>query len=584
MRRFPAIILLAMLFLVGFIPTKGASRILAPVDSLPIRRAVELTTDGQKSLLVRGDATVADSLFRLAITEDSTYAPAYYSLSQLFAQRRSSLDSVLIYSRAAYQLDSLNKWYSESYAQALAMKGDYAAARRLYQKAIERSPQELNAYLVVAMLFRQTAEPAAALAVLDSAEMRTGKNSYLSQLKQDILISMGQHDKAVAEALALVEVDPQNIDNRMSLADLYVATRQDSLASREYQAAIALDSTSVVILDIASQFYADRSNFPAYFRTLKLLQRSEEESLEQKVATFMRLTSDRSFYAKHFNSLNELATQLYILYPAEKQVVELYADHLIASGNLDGALNLYKRHAKSDLPADYDYYTSIIDIESYRQRPDSVELYASRAIELFPDRHELRLSRANLYAYTKRYDQAIESYKAILPMITSDSLRGAVWGNIGDIYHQKSLAKSLSERKVRSLMRQAYKAYDNALEYNDSNPLVLNNYAYFLSLEQRDLDRALTMAERATSLVDVNPTYLDTYAWVLYELGRYDQAKKIMRQAIALDTTQSSEIQFHYAEILAALGEDFMAEVYYDKALKLGHDPQTIEERKAKLK
>lgn len=573
-----------MLFLVGFVPTKGASRIAQQADSLPIRRAVELTTDGQKSLQVRGDAATADSLFRLSIAEDPDYAPAYYALSQLYAQRRMSVDSVLLYSRKAYQIDTLNKWYSETYAQALAMTGDFVGARELYQMAIERSPQELNPYLVVAMLYRQTADNKAALAVLDSAQMRTGKNSYLSQLKQDILIAMGHHDEAIAEARELVEIDPDNIDNRLSLADLYIATRQDSLAQCEYEEVIALDSTSPEILDIVAHFYLDRSNFPAYFRTLKLLQRSDEESLEQKLATFTRLTSDRGFYAKHFNSLNELATQLYILYPAEKQVVELYASHLIASGNLDGALDLYKRHAKSDKPAQYDYYTSIIDIESYRQRPDSVELYASRAIELFPDRHELRLSRANLYAYTKRYDQAIESYKALLPIINSDSLSSSVWGNIGDIYHQKSLESGLKPSKVRSLMRQCYKAYDKALDLNRFNPLVLNNYAYFLSLEQRDLERALDMSGRAIALVEGSSTYLDTYAWILYELGRFDEAKKIMRQVIALDTTQSAEIQFHYAEILAALGEDFMAGVYYDKALKLGYDAYIIEQRKAKLK
>ncbi len=575
-----------MLFLAGFLPSRGASRIGSDpqLDSLPIRRAVELTTDGQKRAMLEGDLAAADSLFRLSIAEDSTYSPAYFALSQLFSQRRESIDSIVKYTRRAYELDTLNGWYTEAYAQALAVSGNYPLARLLYRKSIDRKPQELSSYLMVAMLYRHTGENEAALSLLDSAEMRTGKNSYLSSLKREILISMGERDKAIAEVKELVESDPTALENRLMLADLYISTKQDSLARIQFEEAIAIDSTSVMVLDAAVKFYADQGAYPDFFRVTKLLIRSSEESLENKVLTFRRLTSDRSFYGRHFYSINEIVTQLYLQHSTNKSVVELYAEHLIAGGSLDKALELYKKHAQEDLPAQYDYYSTIIDIESYLQRSDSVEMYASRAIELFPDRHELRLSQANLYAYTKRYDTAIESYQAILSEGISDTLQSSIWGSIGDLYHQKSIEDGVSPRKARSFMRSAYKAYDQALKLNRANVLVLNNYAYFLSLERRDLERALDMSGRAIAIVEGSSTYLDTYAWILYELERYEEAKKIMRQVIALDTTQSAEIQFHYAEILAALGENFMAEIYYDKALKLGYDTTIIDEKKAKLK
>ena len=75
-------------------------------------------------------------------------------------------------------------------------------------------------------------------------------------------------------------------------------------------------------------------------------------------------------------------------------------------------------------------------------------------------------------------------------------------------------------------MKQCYKAYDRSLRYDPDNAMVLNNYAYFLSLEERDLEKALAMASRATALTDNNPTYLDTHAWVLFKLGRVDEARK----------------------------------------------------------
>lgn len=132
-------------------------------------------------------------------------------------------------------------------------------------------------------------------------------------------------------------------------------------------------------------------------------------------------------------------------------------------------------------------------------------------------------------------------------------------------------------------MKRCYEAYDRALEYFGDNASVLNNYAYFLSLEGRDLDRALSMSGRATEIADNNPTFLDTHAWVLYTMGRYTEAKKVMRQAISLDNSGSASLQLHYGDILAALGEKFMAEIYWRKALEKGFDGASIERRIANL-
>lgn len=141
-----------------------------------------------------------------------------------------------------------------------------------------------------------------------------------------------------------------------------------------------------------------------------------------------------------------------------------------------------------------------------------------------------------------------------------------------------------TDRNERKQMTKCYECFDKALALYAKNSSVLNNYAYFLSLEERDLERALRMSEQANTLVKNNPTFLDTQAWVLHKLGRNDEAKRTMRQAISLDTNRSADLQLHYGDILAALGEKFMAEVYWRKALEYGYDKPSIEQRIAKLK
>ena len=272
--------------------------------------------------------------------------------------------------------------------------------------------------------------------------------------------------------------------------------------------------------------------------------------------------------------------------------MELYAGHLIASGELEQALALYKRHLAAQPPAE-EYFRAVIDIESYLQHPDSVDKYITRALELFPAKVDFHLSKGHVMSNSKQYVKAIGAYKGALRHADTDSLRSVIWGMIGDAWHQKAEAgePNLEERLplqmgllgkkgiARKAMKECYKAYERSLRYWPDNTMVLNNYAYFLSLEERDLERALTMSSRVVALTDNNPTYLDTHGWVLFKLGRTDEARKILQKAVALDGQKSPELMVHYGDILHLLGEQFMAEIYWRRALEKGYDARQIEQR-----
>ena len=108
---------------------------------------------------------------------------------------------------------------------------------------------------------------------------------------------------------------------------------------------------------------------------------------------------------------------------------------------------------------------------------------------------------------------------------------------------------------------------------------MLNNFAYHLSVTGKSLKQALTMSQRATTLSPNNATYLDTLAWVYYKLGRYEEAKKVMQQAMSFDNENSAELALHYGDILEALGSTFLAQTYWRKALERGTDPEKIDSR-----
>ena len=127
-------------------------------------------------------------------------------------------------------------------------------------------------------------------------------------------------------------------------------------------------------------------------------------------------------------------------------------------------------------------------------------------------------------------------------------------------------------------------AYADALHYDQNNVPVLNNYAYYLSLTGRGLDKALAMSELAISLEKSNATYIDTYAWILHLMGRSEEAKRVMLRALSLDGQRDPDILAHYGDILWALGEKFMAETYWQKAVERGYDSEEMKSHIAELK
>lgn len=582
MKRPAAIsIVCAAFFLTAFAAGKNPSSVPGWADSL---RSFYLYTEGIKLHTIAGDSLRARELFGQAVRADSSFAPAYYEMA--VAQVDSSPAEAAELARKAYELDTANLWYRSLYGQALVYSGQYDRALGVFRDLRRTDPKNPDNYRILAALYELSRQPFAAIATLDSAEVRFGRIPVLSAMKRQLLLATHQTDKAVAEARAMVDAAPYDAENRVVLAGLYARTGKDSLALAEYGKALEADSTSLATLAALSDYYNDRRDFRSMLAVTKRMFALDAMPLASKAARFGQFTSDMRFYREYYIQLNDLASMLAIRYPREKQAVELYARHLIASGQLEQALELYKSHTL-DTPPEEDYFTSVIDIETYLRRPDSVDLYVGRALALFPERPVFHIAKGNALSYSKRYGPALEAYKASLRLADSDSLRGVIWGLTGDTWHQIAVdsasadesqtARSTAAR--RKALKACFRAYDRSLKLLPDNPLVLNNYAYFLAVEGLELEKALAMSSRAVALTDNNPTYLDTHAWVLFRLGRTEEARKIMQQAIALDNRSSSELLVHYGDILDALGERFMAETYWRKALEKGYDAAAIARR-----
>ena len=540
----------------GFVPQHKAARQTSSQKSIS-----ELYSEAIKAVAIHKDTLNAIGAIEAIFQQDSNYAPALNLLSKITHVPKNAIE----YAERAYLSDTTNRYYLEDYGGALVRGGEYQKAIPIFGKIVQKST-EPDHYRILAILLDGSRRTQEALAILDTAEVRFGRIPLLGRLRQYYLLKTGQTLAAEADAQKAIEEAPYLAENHISLAEIYAATRRDSLALSSFQRAISIDTLAIEPWLALAEYYQKRDDKASYLSTLERIFSSDQLPLKGKLEEWKALSNDMNAYRKFYPQYDALIKRLFIRNPESKEVAVLYAQHLIVSGEVEEALALCKRlidHKKPDI----EEFTRVIEIENHLNRPDSVRHYTDLALALFPHNTDLLHMRGALALQHNDYENAIVLYNEALKHADNDTLRSSLWGAIGDVEHQ------------RNEMKRCYKAYDKALRYHADNAMVLNNYAYFLSLDNRDLERALTMITRALALAERNATYLDTMAWVLYRLGRYAEAKKYMQQALSLDRANSADLALHYGDILHALGEEFMAKTYWRKALERGADKEDIEKR-----
>ncbi len=573
-------------FVARAVTPDGKPKLTIP-DSL---RAAYHYTDALKQATIHQDSAAARALLHKALEADSLYAPALYQIAQQELKTPGHEAQAVEYARRAYLQDTMSRWYADTYARALVLSNRYDDALPLYRRLMRLDKNNPDIYRILAMIYHQRRQPYSAISVLDSADMRFGKILFLSNMKRHLLISTGQMERAIKEAQESVDAAPYEQENMLSLAETYAAAKKDSLARLTYEQAMKMDSTNAATIGSYADYCNQQKDTKGYLSALQRLYTLSDFPLERKIELFKRLTEDRKLYGSNYYTFGAMATSMALQAPNDKRVVDIYGDHLLAGGEVEAALAHFKLHLE-DEPPQMDYYMAVIDIEDYLNRPDSVDIYVQRAVKLFPDDPVLYIRKANRQYIKGDLHGSVDTFHKALEIAPTDSLKGQIWGYIGDTYHamyerlQAGAKADTTGFKLRINTKKALKlcfdSYDNALALYADNVMALNNYAYFLSEENLELERAMKMSARAIYLEKGNSTYLDTFAWILYKLGRYEQARTHMRQALSLDRTESAELPLHYGDILFVLGERFMADTYWKKAMEMGADKQAIEQRLA---
>lgn len=264
--------------------------------------------------------------------------------------------------------------------------------------------------------------------------------------------------------------------------------------------------------------------------------------------------------------LLELTKILVETHPDEARSHAIYGDYLLRERNLEDAISHYAKAIELDKNAFGVWNQLVLTLTDLKQYD---ELYRTTlsAIELFPTQPVFYLFNGIAAIQKKQYKEAIDVINNGLKLVVdNNALLELFYSNLGDAYYQMGLHAASDS------------AYDKTLQINPENAYVLNNYSYYLSIRKQKLEKAEKMSKKANELDPDNSAFQDTYGWILYGIGRFEDAKVWMEKAIESGGNGNGVILEHYGDVLFQLGEKEKAMEQWQKAKESGrHSPQLPE-------
>lgn len=508
--------------------------------------------------------------FRAALELDSLHAPTHGKFAEFYLSQEDGVRA-LKHATIAYKQDTTNLHHANLYGYALMGNNRIDDAIGIYERLVAQEPKRVANHTLLAYLYARKSLPYKAISVLDSAEYKLGRIGEIVEPKRNLLIKTKLYDRAIGETLSDIANNPNRAENYTALGELYAATGRDSLAEVELRHALELNPQRLTSQLALANFYHQRGREADYLGVVRELFLGDALDVADKLSIYdTTVINDEAFYRRNFFTINTLASILRVKHPTNYEILVRYGNHQIRAGEIDKARETFRSLA-AESTSPKSALLRLIGIDRYLGKRDSMMHYLDKAIERFPDDVDLLVTKA----YELSQEEGGENRRQV------ESLFKLAIKKAPDANTKSDALTALGDLNEG---RKAYGYYKEALRHNPNNARALNNWAYFLSVDGDSLSKALEMSTKACELEPSNATYLDTKAWVLHLLGRSGEAKRIMQQAISLDASGDSTLLLHYADILAAEGETFMAELYYKRALDAGEEPQLIEMRIEALK
>jgi tetratricopeptide (TPR) repeat protein len=509
----------------------------------------------------KGEHTNAFNTLQYAMDIDSTSSAALYEISHYYLFLKKEDQALALLKKAVYYSPG-NFEYKLALADLSRELKKEKEAIALYEELIGEHPQDAELYYHLSNLYLQQNDADKAIEALNGLENNMGVDEAVSLRKYHLYRATGQNDEALAVLEALVARFPTEGKFRILIGDFYLDDGQLDEALSYYEQSAQMDANDPHYFIAMSNYYEARGDSEAAALEIEKALKNPALDIDTKLGILGRFVDGLNPESDQVLTTNVLFERLFlILMEQHSQNIELnrmYGRFLLIQGKTEEA-KFQLQVVTEGQPEDLSAWMQLLEIVIKEGNPDEIIRICDGAGVYFPTVPEFYFYKGTAYFLKQKHAEALAVYQEGMDLtpVENKMLLSTFAGQIADLYYQ------LGDRK------EAFAFYDKALQYNERNIAVLNNYAYFLSLSKEQLDKAERMAATAVKLQPDNATYLDTYAWVFFKQGNYSLAKFYLERAIAKNVRPSGEILEHYGDILYLSGQIDRAVSEWEKALTL---------------
>jgi tetratricopeptide (TPR) repeat protein len=526
---------------------------------------VSLLIDAKRQEIAGNQDKAAD-LFRDYTNKYPKDPVGYFELARILTDKKDVSEAIRM-AKEAYLLDPGNIWYALFLAEMDQVTGNTPEAITIYQKIVKENPNDLDYYYQLAALYISAEEYSDAIEMYDRIEERGGISEDVSLQKEKIYLVLKQPDKAEQELLKLVNSQPGDSKPLSILAEFYMSENKTDKAFETYQKILKVDPLNPYIHISLADYYRKTGEKEKVFDELKLAFSNPALDIDTKVNILLSFYTINQLISDLKEQAFELAKILVLVHPNDPKSHSIYGDLLSQDNKLSEAREEFLTVIKLD-SSKYVVWEETMKLDVQLEKYEHLIELSKKAIDLFPEQPMPFLFLGLADFQLKKYEDAATAFKrGVNLVVKNDELLAQFFMYLGDTYHAMNM-KDDSD-----------KAYEKSLQYKYDNPYVLNNYAYYLSVRNTNLSKAETMSKKSLELDPDNASFQDTYGWILYRLGKYEEAKTWVGKALGEKGGASAEVMEHYGDILFRLGETGKAVEYWEKAKAKGPGSELLQKK-----
>lgn len=554
--------LLALALLGGSVATQAAEK-----DSLTIADYFYLEGLRQQEM---GNLTAAYDLLRHAHDLNPRSAAVYYQLAGYYVNMKNDALARTYFEKAA-SLDPENATYQEKLGQLYITQKDYPNAIKAYELLYSSNKTRVDVLQLLLQLYGSQNDYKKMINVLDRIEVLEGSSEQISLSKMQIYEQMGDKKKEYESLKSLVDEHPLELDYRVMFGNWLLQNGKKNDALKEYKSVLKEEPNNALAKLSMLDYYRSIKDQATVDELTNELLKSPKTEKETKM-TLLRdiISSDQQANISDSAKVMNLFSLALSTKQEDADLIMMKAAYMAMKNMPKAEINHVYEQAIEVEPDNSRARLALIQNIWATENYDKVIEICRPAIEYNPDEMAFYYFKGMAEFQKHDIDAALETFKKGVGQIKEDSdpeIVSDFYAILGDILHEKGKAS------------EAFAAYDSCLKWKADNYGALNNYAYYLSVANKDLPRAEQMSYKTIKAEPNNATYLDTYAWILFQQQRYEEAKIYIDQVLRNDKDPSGVVLEHVGDIYMKTGDTQKALEYWQKAIEKGNDSKVLKDK-----